>query len=220
MISKLPRWVWTGAWFLAFIAGIVNAVGLLGLQHQSVTHLTGTTTMLGIALSKADSQSILHFAVLLGSFLAGNALSGLIIEDTALKLGRRYPLALLMETALLCVATALLQNQNFGGHYLASCACGLQNAMATTYSGTVVRTTHVSGMFTDLGISIGHALRRHPVDRRRVRLSLIVISGYLGGAMAGSTLFRHLHYTALLIPAGMTAAAAVAYGWRTVKLAP
>jgi uncharacterized membrane protein YoaK (UPF0700 family) len=220
MISKLPRWVWTGAWLLAFIAGIVNAVGLLGLQHQSVTHLTGTTTMLGIALSMADFHSILHFAVLLGSFMAGNALSGLIIEDTALKLGRRYLVALLMETALLCLATVLLRNQNSGGHYLASCACGLQNAMVTTYSGTVVRTTHVSGMFTDLGISIGHALRHHPVDRRRVRLSLIVISGYLAGAVTGAGLFRHLDYATLLFPAAMTAAAAMAYGLRTLKSAP
>ena len=41
MISKLSRWVWAGAWALAFVAGIVNVVGLLGYEHQAVTHLTG-----------------------------------------------------------------------------------------------------------------------------------------------------------------------------------
>ncbi|HEV7401444.1 MAG TPA: hypothetical protein VGO11_00895 [Chthoniobacteraceae bacterium] len=41
MISKLPRWVWAGAWALAFIGGIVNAIGLLGFEHQAVTPLTG-----------------------------------------------------------------------------------------------------------------------------------------------------------------------------------
>jgi uncharacterized membrane protein YoaK (UPF0700 family) len=217
MISKLPRWVWTGAWMLAFIAGIVNAVGLLGLEHQSVTHLTGTTTLLGIALSRADFSGISHFALLLGSFIAGTALSGLIIEDTALKLGRRYPVALLLEAAMLCMAAALLRDRNTWGHYLASCACGLQNAMVTTYSGTVVRTTHVSGMFTDLGISLGHALRRHPVDRRRARLSAIVITGFLSGGAAGAELFRNVGYGALLVPAAMTAAAALGYGLHTLK---
>lgn len=200
---------------LAFIAGIVNAVGILGLEHQAVTHLTGTTTLLGIAISKFDSQGVIHLLLLLGSFLAGNTLSGLIIEDTALKLGRRYPVALFLEAVLLCGAAAFLANQNSVGHYLASCACGLQNAMVTTYSGTVVRTTHVSGMFTDLGISLGHLLRRQPVDYRRVRLSAIVITGFLCGGVVGAMLFRYIGYSALLIPAGMTATAALGYGWHT-----
>ena len=39
MIHKLPRWIWFGAAVLSFIAGIVNAVGFLGFQHQGVTHL-------------------------------------------------------------------------------------------------------------------------------------------------------------------------------------
>lgn len=34
MISKLPRWVWTGTWVLAFVAGIINVVGFLGFEHQ------------------------------------------------------------------------------------------------------------------------------------------------------------------------------------------
>ncbi|RYD34296.1 MAG: DUF1275 domain-containing protein [Verrucomicrobiaceae bacterium] len=215
MISKLPRWVWTGAWVLAFIAGIVNAVCLIGAGHRSVTHLTGTTTMLSITLSLPDFEGAGHFVLLLGSFIAGTALSGLIIEDTALKLGRRYPVALLLESGLLCGAAALLKSQNTLGYSLAACACGLQNAMATTYSGTVVRTTHVSGMFTDLGISLGHALRRHPVDCRRVRLSVIVITGFFCGGVAGAVLFQCAGYGALLVPAGMTAAAAMGYGWHT-----
>lgn len=120
MITRLPRWVWTGAWLLSLIAGIVNAVGILGLEHQAVTHLTGTTSQLGIAISQMNYEAMSHFLLLLLSFLAGTALSGLIIEDTALKLGRRYPVALLLESSLLCGAAVFLTNQNSGGHYLAS----------------------------------------------------------------------------------------------------
>ena len=51
MLTRLPRWVEVGAFLLAFLAGSVNAVGLLGFSHQSVSHLTGTTSLLGLALA-------------------------------------------------------------------------------------------------------------------------------------------------------------------------
>ena len=56
MISKLPRWVWTGAWVLAFIAGVVNVVGLLGFEHQAITHLTGNTSLFAEALQHSTPR--------------------------------------------------------------------------------------------------------------------------------------------------------------------
>ena len=50
LLTRLPRWVEVGAFLLAFLAGSVNAVGLLGFSHQSVSHLTGTTSLLGLSL--------------------------------------------------------------------------------------------------------------------------------------------------------------------------
>lgn len=212
MISKLPRWVWTGAWALAFVAGMVNVVGLLGFEHQAVTHLTGTTSMLAAALAALDRASALHFAAIIGSFLAGTVFSGFLIQDSTLQLGRRYGVALLMEAMLLAAAVPLLQRDSPFGVYAASCACGLQNAMVSTYSGAVVRTTHLSGMFTDLGIFLGHALRGLPVDTRRLRLCFLVITGFLIGGIAGAVAFRHWSYSALFIPAGLTATTALTYG--------
>ena len=212
MISKLPRWVWTGAWALAFIAGVVNAVGLLGFEHQAITHLTGTTSMLGAALAGLDFTAALHFAAILGSFVLGTVISGYLIKDSTLQLGRRYGVALLLESVLLFVAVPLLKRNSMLGIYSASCACGLQNAMVSTYSGAVVRTTHLSGMFTDLGIFLGHRLRGLPVDARRLRLCFLIISGFLAGGIAGAAAFQRLNYSALFIPAVLTAATAVIYG--------
>src|SRR5688500_5394345 len=134
MISKLPRWVWTGAWALAFVAGMVNVVGLLGFEHQAVTHLTGTTSMLAAALASLDAAAALHFVAIIGSFIAGTVLSGFLIQDSTLQLGRRYGVALLLEAILLCVAVPFLKRNTMLGIYSASCACGLQNAMVSTYS--------------------------------------------------------------------------------------
>jgi uncharacterized membrane protein YoaK (UPF0700 family) len=211
MISKLPQWIWSGAWALAFVAGMVNAVGLLGFEHQAVTHLTGTTTLLGASLADLDIRNALHFAAVIGSFVAGAVLSGCIVQDSTLQLGRRYGVALLIESALLCAAVPLLRADNVLGMYFASCACGLQNAMVSTYSGAAVRTTHLSGMFTDLGIFLGHALRGLPVDPRRLRLCVAVISGFLFGGIGGGLVFRRLGYSALYVPGGLTAAAALWY---------
>ena len=219
MISKLPSWIWTGAWILAFIAGIVNVVGLLGFQHQAITHLTGNTSLLAEALAKLDLGAVLHFAALIGAFVAGTVASGFLIQDSTLQLGRRYGVALLLESLLLFAAVPLLASGSAHGMYAAAAACGLQNAMVSTYSGAVVRTTHVSGMFTDLGIFLGHALRGLPVDTRRLRLCFIVISGFLCGGIAGTLAFRAYGYSALLFPAGLTAGAAVAYGLYTLRRA-
>lgn len=211
MISRLPRWVWAGAWVLAFVAGSINVVGLLGFERQAVTHLTGTTSLLGEAISRGDGGDTLHLLALLGSFVAGCALSGFIIRDSTLRLGRRYGVALALESLLLLVATTLLSGDDARGLYAAACACGLQNAMVSTYSGSVVRTTHVSGMFTDLGIFLGHALRRMPVDGRRMQLSIVVITGFLAGGIAGASLYREVGARALLFPAALTLGVAFAY---------
>ena len=216
MISKLTRWVWLGAWGLAFVAGMVNVVGLLGFSHQAVTHLTGTASLLAASLASLDAGEAWHFALVIGSFLAGTVISGYLIQDSTLKLGRRYGVALLMESLLLGIAVPLLQHHHQLGIYFASCACGLQNAMASTYSGALIRTTHLSGMFTDLGIFLGHALRGLPVDWLRLRLCLLIISGFLCGGVASAAVWPVLGYATLNLPCGLTAFTAVFYGILTL----
>ena len=66
-------------------------------------------------------------------------------------------------------------------------------------------------MFTDLGIFLGHYLRRVPVDPRRVRLSLFVIGGFLCGGVLGAYLFTRFAYEALVVPAVFSLCAALAY---------
>ena len=160
---------------------------------------------------------MLHFAALIGAFVAGAAISGILVQDSALQLGRRYGVALLVVSFLLFAAVPLLRHDSAYGMYAAACAMGLQNAMVSTYSGAVVRTTHVSGMFTDLGIFLGHSLRGLPVDSRRLRLCLIVISGFLCGGIAGAFAFRAFGYAALLFPASLTAAVSIVYGLYQVR---
>ena len=208
---QLPRWVWIGAFALSCIGGMVNVVGYLGFEHQAITHLTGTTTLLGDALSMADFRKALHLGGVILAFVLGAMLSGLIVQDSTLKLGRRYGVALGGVSLLLFASIPMLERQWILGAWTAAMACGLQNAMATTYSGAVIRTTHLSGMFTDLGIGLGQALRGLPLQTRRLRLSALIIAGFLVGAVLGAWLFRLWTYRALAVPAVLTGSIGLAY---------
>ncbi len=219
MISKLPRWVWTGAWLLAFIAGMINVIGLLSFGHETITHLTGNTSRLAATLARLDVSGIIHSISLIGAFIVGTVISGLFIQDNALQLDRRYSIVLLLESALLFMSVPLLNHRSVYGLYTAACATGLQNAMASTYSGAVVRTTHLSGMFTDLGISLGHAIRGLPINAKRLWLCFSVISGFLIGGIVGTVAFQSFDCAALLFPATLTAVVSIAYGlYRTHKI--
>ncbi|MGO4263733.1 YoaK family protein [Lysobacter sp. TAB13] len=211
MTQRLATWVWVGAAALACVAGMVNVVGFLGFEHQAITHLTGTTTLLGAAVIDGDLRAVGHLLGVIGAFVGGAVLSGLIIQDSTLRLGRRYGVALAIEALLLLASVPLFERRWLAGALFAAAACGLQNAMATTYSGALIRTTHLSGLFTDLGITLGHALRGLPVARRRLALCSLIIVWFLIGSLAGAALFKYAAYRALYVPAALTGLTGIAY---------
>jgi uncharacterized membrane protein YoaK (UPF0700 family) len=206
-----PAWVYLGGFALALIAGLINAVGFLGLYQQALSHLTGTLTVLGMELARGHYPVALHALSILVAFFAGCVVSGAIIAQGQLKLGRRYGVALTLESAALFGAVLLLRRGAIAGEYLAAFACGLQNAMATTYSGAAMRTTHMTGMVTDLGIACGHLLRGVPVDWFRFRLYGVLLLGFFAGGVAGAFGYGRIGYDTLLLPAILSGVTGVAY---------
>ncbi|HEY0967055.1 MAG TPA: YoaK family protein [Opitutaceae bacterium] len=212
MLSQgLPRWVAVGGFTLTCVAGAVNAVGFLGVHHQALSHMSGTGTIFSTELALGRLGPALHAGLVLGWFFLGCVLSGMIIRQSTLKAGRRYGVALTCESILLFSAAYFLRNESNIGDYLAAMACGLQNAMATSYSGAVVRTTHITGIITDLGIAVGHAVRREPVDRHRVTLFALLVAGFLVGGVLGGWGFLHFGSDTLLFPATATGLAGIGY---------
>jgi uncharacterized membrane protein YoaK (UPF0700 family) len=89
--------------------------------------------------------------------------------------------------------------------------------MTSVYSGAVVRTTHVTGLFTDLGITIGLWFRGQTADRRRVVLYLTLIMGFILGGLFGAFSFASFRFYALVAPVTMCALMAVAYLFYRLK---
>lgn len=201
MISKLPPWVEYGSFILALIAGLVNSIGFLGFKHQSISHLSGIATLLGTGLVNSSFLDIVHLIVIILSFLIGAAISGYFLSGRELKIKRNYSALLSLEAIFLFAAVGFLTSGSLHGHYLASMACGVQNALVTTFSGAIVRTTHVTGIFTDLGIMIGAKLRGNEFDKRKGLLFLLIITGFIFGGALGAYFFSALKFKALFIPA-------------------
>ena len=71
-------------------------------------------------------------------------------------------------------------------------------------SGSIVRTTHLTGMFTDLGIDLSEAVQAvtaiDPLVKRRIVLRLIIIISFLSGGVMGSLLFLKIKFDAFYMP--------------------
>lgn len=212
MLSKpIPPWILIGGFLLTGIAGCVNGMGFLGVHHQALSHMSGTATILSTDLARGDYPLALHAAGVLVYFFLGCVLSGMIVRNSQLQAGRRYGVALMIESALLASAAVFLREGSNYGDYLAAMACGLQNALATTYSGAVIRTTHVTGILTDLGIAAGNFLRRESPHARRVIVHLVLFVGFLCGGVIGGWAYLRYGFDAMFAPAAVTGIAGASY---------
>lgn len=211
MNSKLPAWVGLGAFMLSLAAGCMNAFTLVSLIALPVTHSTGTTSAFSIALAHGDFSQALYLLGLIIAFVLGAVSSGLLIRDYHLKLGRRYGIALMSEAALVTIAFVSYQDDPLVTHFLLAFAAGLQNAMATTYSGAVVRTTHVTGILTDLGIQAARAITGQRVDRPRIFLFIWIFVGFVTGSFFAAFFFPILGALVLLLVILLSGGTGLAY---------
>jgi uncharacterized membrane protein YoaK (UPF0700 family) len=198
---------------LAFVAGAANAGGFLAVG-QYTSHMTGMFSAL------ADNLVLGQF-VLVGAgiasvlaFLLGAMSTAWIVNwGMRLRLRSAYGLPLLLEAALLLIfglfgaAMSLWHTVFLPVTVVLLCfIMGLQNAVITKISQARIRTTHVTGLVTDLGIELGKLLyvNRHPdmqpvrADRERLRVHLQLVLSFLIGGIAGALGFKHLGYVSTL----------------------
>ncbi|CZF77779.1 YoaK family protein [Grimontia marina] len=211
MISKLPKWVEYGAFILALTAGFVNGIGLLGFEHQAISHLSGTATLIGTDIINGHPVKLVHLLCILVGFFGGALLSGLILKDSTLALGRRYDFLLLVEAALLLGAIYPMSQNAVYGLYFAAAACGIQNGLVTSYSGAIVRTTHITGIITDLGLMFGASLRGQPLNQRKMVLFIVIAIGFILGGTASAIVFPVLGAFSFAAPAVVCVSLAIVY---------
>ena len=202
---------------LSALAGYVNVV-VLGVFAVPVSHMTGAISRLGIDLATGNSLDLSLILMIVLGFLVGAILSGAIIGGDKLEPGRRYGIALVVEGAALALATFLLVSNVRAGIPVAALACGVQNGMASSYYGLIIRTTHVTGIVTDLGVLIGQLFRGTRLEVWKLSLLAGLLCGFLIGCIAGQIMITTQGPLALGIPAGIAVLAGLGYfAWRSKK---
>lgn len=179
------QWVFLGASALAFLAGYVNTI-MLDIYAVPASHMSGAVSRLGIDLAEGRTDELKFLLSLICAFFVGAIGSGFLIGSHQLKPGRRYGVAMLIEGLLLFLASSLMMKGNRNSVVLVAMACGLQNAMASSYYGLIIRTTHMTGIITDLGFMVGSSLhqRRKPSGWKFNLLLLILLGFFCGGVVA------------------------------------
>lgn len=211
-------------WFLlAFQAGCINAGGFLSC-HRFVSHITGFATFFGAEMAQENYQSAIGMLLVPLFFLIGSMTSGFLI-DRQLAKGQMplYPLSFGFITFGMLSVTLLGMYGYFGifgsawnskssllsDFILLAILClsaGIQNATITSASGSVVRTTHLTGITTDLGIGLirvfatGQSswVQSHEAKANIMRFGIITF--FVLGSLAAAFVFLHWQYLGFLLP--------------------
>ncbi len=194
---------------LCLNAGFVNAAGFLAFSVLT-TNVTGHAALLAVDIATRNIRSTRMVALWLILFLAGAFISSFYISKVGRNKSFAYTVPIVfIILVLLFVAifgyaynNSLPETEYFAGSLLFS--MGVQNAMVSMISGSVVRTTHLTGMITDLGIDLSEAVHSvnaiNPVVKRRIMLRLTIIISFLLGGVIGGFLFLKIKFASFYIP--------------------
>lgn len=197
---------------LGIVAGFVNAAGFLGFSVLT-TNVTGHAALFAEQVVLENWATARVIALWMFLFLAGAFISGLIITLIGKNQRFSYAIPVFIEIAILCAVGVLgvtynhtlAEKEVFAGSLLF--AMGLQNSLVSQVSGSVVRTTHLTGTFTDLGIELAQIVQKNKwsdtVLRSRIKLHAAIIFFFLFGVVTGAYLFRQLHFHVFFIPAAI-----------------
>lgn len=209
--NTLPFWVHIGAFLLAVNAGMINVLGLVTVLHQAISHMTGNVSILAMSLVNGEYDILLYASLVTLSYVLGSMYSGWILANSHFSLGCRYGIPLSLVAFFIVLCWAFLPYFPAYGLLWAAAAMGVQNAMVSHYQGAIIRTTHLSGVLTDLGLALGYFLRGLNVGKRRVILHLLILFGFICGGVIASLLYPLLQLNAFLIPASLSFCMSLVY---------
>ncbi len=194
------NWIYKAVILLSINGGFVNSITFESFFHNPVGYVTGNITFAALYLADMQTLNFIDVIGAIGGFLLGSILSGLIIPHNYYHRDSKYNLAFIIEACLLFLGMLGLIAQIPTSKYLLAVALGLQNGCITHYGKSMIRTTHMTGTTTDLGILIAHKLIKHydvPIWRLLIRLFLLL--GFFIGSVFGIIAYKTIGYYGLIL---------------------
>lgn len=197
---------------LSFVAGIVNVAGFLAVQRLT-TNVTGHFAFFVDEIFKLNFLHGLIYFLYIFFFFLGSFVSSFVVEVLSKKSDRLiYIIPTIAESIILL--TLALSGQFLTAHNPNVLACsllfamGLQNSLVTSISNATVRTTHLTGLFTDLGIELSQLFFYRQKDQKNklhssIKLRLTIITFFFLGGLLGGILYASLKLYILAIAAAV-----------------
>jgi uncharacterized membrane protein YoaK (UPF0700 family) len=200
------------ATLLSFVAGLVNVTGVLALKTLT-TNVTGHFAYFAEEIMRHDYTTAITFLVFTLFFLLGSFLSSFLEELISLRnpdLSHIFPITLemviLIAVGIFGISTGLF---TLGGKLTAFfmlLAMGIQNSLVTNISRSTVRTTHLTGLFTDLGIELSQLFFYKKTEevkklKTSIFLRLSIITFFFLGCFSGGLIYQFLAMKTLFVAA-------------------
>jgi uncharacterized membrane protein YoaK (UPF0700 family) len=211
---------------LSFVAGIVNVAGFLAVQRLT-TNVTGHFAFFVDEVFKLHFWEGFIYFLFIFFFFLGSFVSNFLEELISRKNSNYiYVIPTIIESLILFFIAIfgkflISDNPNLIAFSLLF-AMGLQNSLVTTISNSTVRTTHLTGLFTDLGIELSQLFfykQKEQKDKLHssIKLRFTIISFFFFGGIIGGVFYASLGLKVLII-AGSTLLIGIAYSDLKLKL--
>ena len=228
------------AFILPGVAGAINASGFFAVGTYT-SHVTGNVARIGQELAGGHLWFATRSLAFVGWFLVGAMISTFLVLYGKRVGGRPYWRPLLFECALLFVFATVNVGSEHRAHLnsfvmtsLICLAMGVQNALVTKLSGARVRTTHMTGITTDIGIETARTIDTwregtrgmglaaslwhlkwfwKDTELRKLRLHVAILCSFLLGATLGPLGYIFFGHIAILVPCAILALLAAFDGW-------
>jgi uncharacterized membrane protein YoaK (UPF0700 family) len=197
---------------LAFHAGYLNAGGFLS-SHRFVSHMTGFGTSIGVSVSEHEYLIALELILAPVAFMVGAAFAGYLVDKKIV--AHREPRVI---TGILCIlfmnlavfaggitgffgvfGEPLLLQRDFLLLFMLTFTCGLQNGLFVSLTSGQIRTTHITGLVTDVGLSMVRSLVIKNPDTKNTEvrknwLRINTILSFSTGSLLAAIIFQRLEY--------------------------
>ncbi len=205
---------------LAFVAGAINAGGFLAVQ-QYTSHMTGIVSAMADHIALGAIDLVLTGIGTLASFIIGAACTAVMVNYARRhNMHSEYAFPLLLEAGLLlCFGVLGARLADIHGVFvsvtvmLLSFIMGLQNAVITKLSKSEIRTTHITGIVTDIGIELGKLMYLNSdglikvpkvkADREHLKVLTFLAGFFFFGGIFGALGFKYGGYIAT-VPLALT----------------
>jgi uncharacterized membrane protein YoaK (UPF0700 family) len=198
------------ATLLSFVAGVVNITGVMSVKTLT-TNVTGHFAFFAEEIMRKDFTAAITFFVFTLIFLLGAFTSNFISEYVAKSnsnFSHIIPIALeILILAIVASFESPMSLDNLEGKSLASAmlfAMGIQNSLVTKISQSTVRTTHLTGLFTDLGIELSQLFfYKKPEETKKLKtniyLRISIISFFFIGCVLGGFIYSFFNIKTLFV---------------------